>query len=179
VLFNGDNYTEEWHAEAEKRGLPNLRTTPEALKVMKSDKAVALFEKHGVLSARELESRYEVYHETYETMIGIEAHCALQIAKTMIAPAALGYQAELAETVEKVTAAGASAEAAKTTLAAVCVETDKLCASIAELEKVEEDAAKAIEVMGDLRAAADELEGLVPYDAWPLPSYAEMLFVLQ
>ncbi len=179
VLFNGDNYTAEWHAEAQKRGLPNLRTTPEALEVMKTEKAVKLFERHGVLTARELESRYEVYHETYETMIGIEASCALTMAKTMIAPAALGYQAELAETVEKVTAAGASAEAAKSTLAAVCAETDKLCKSIAELEAVEDDAAKAITIMGEMRAAVDELEGLVPYDAWPLPSYAEMLFVLQ
>ncbi|MDP6629883.1 MAG: glutamine synthetase III [Kiritimatiellia bacterium] len=179
VLFNGDNYTAEWHAEAEKRGLPNLRTTPDALEVMKTEKTAKLFEKHGVLTARELESRFEVYHETYETMIGIEASCALTIAKTMIAPAALEYQAELAETVEKVTAAGASAEAAKSTLVAVSTEADKLCRNIGELEAALGDAAKSIAVMGELRAAADELEGLVPYDAWPLPSYAEMLFVLQ
>jgi glutamine synthetase len=179
ILFNGDNYTDEWHAEAEKRGLPNLRTTPDALQVMKTEKAVKLFEKHGVLSARELDSRYEVYHETYETMISIEGSCTLTIAKTMIAPAALGYQAELAETIEKVTAAGASAEAAKKTLLAVCAEADKLCESIADLEAADADAAKTIAAMADVRAAADELEGLVPYDAWPLPSYAEMLFVLQ
>lgn len=179
VLFNGDNYIEAWHAEAAKRGLPNLRTTPEALEVMKAAKTVKLFEKHGVLSARELQSRYEVYHETYETMIGIEAHCVLTMATTMIAPAAMGYQAELAETVEKVTAAGVSAEAAKTTLAALSAETDRLGKSIADLEAVEGDAARSIAAMADVRAAADKLEGLVPYDAWPLPSYAEMLFVLQ
>jgi glutamine synthetase len=179
VLYNGDNYVEEWHAEAARRGLPNLRSTPEALEIMKSEKATTLFEKHGVLSARELQSRYEVYHETYETMIGIEASCALTIARTMIAPVAMAYQAELAETIEKVTAAGVSAGAAKSTLAAVCTETDKLCKSIADLEAVEEDSAKAIAIMSDMRAAVDELEGLVPYDAWPLPSYAEMLFVLQ
>jgi len=179
VLFNGDNYTAEWHAEAEKRGLPNLRTTPDALKAMQTEKAVALFEKHGVLSARELKSRYEVYQETYETMIGIEAHCALTMAKTMIAPVALEYQSELAETAQKVAAVGISSDAATGLLASVCAETDKLCKSIADLETVEEsDTVKTIEIMGELRTAADELEGLLPYDAWPLPSYAEMLFIL-
>ncbi|NQU40220.1 MAG: glutamine synthetase III [Lentisphaerae bacterium] len=178
VLFNGDNYTAEWHAEAAKRGLPNLRTTPEALNVMKTESVAALFEKHGVLSRPELNSRYEVYHENYETTIGIEVSCALTIAKTMIAPAALAYQAELAETIEKVNVAGASNEAAKGVLTAVCAETDKLCKGIAALEAVQGDAAKSIAAMGELRAAADELEGLVPFDAWPLPSYAEMLFIL-
>jgi glutamine synthetase len=179
VLFNGDNYTAEWHAEAERRGLPNLRTTPDALKAMQTEKAVALFEKHGVLSARELESRYEVYQETYETMIGIEAHCALTMAKTMIAPVALEYQADLADTVATVTAAGGSSEAAKGLLTSVCAETDKLCQSITALEGVDEsDTVKTITIMGELRAAVDELEGLLPYDAWPLPSYSDMLFII-
>jgi glutamine synthetase len=179
VLFNGDNYTAEWHAEAEKRGLPNLRTTPDALKAMQTEKAVALFEKHRVLSACELESRHEVYQETYETMIEIEARCALTMAKTMIAPVALEYQAELADTVATVTAAGGSSEAAKGLLVSVCAETDKLYKRITELESVaESDTVKTIAIMGELRAAVDELEGLLPYDAWPLPSYAEMLFIL-
>ena len=179
VLFNGDNYTAEWHAEAEKRGLPNLRTTPDALKAMQTEKAVALFEKHRVLSACELESRHEVYQETYETMIEIEARCALAMAKTMIAPVALEYQADLADTVATVSAVGASSEAAKGLLASVCAETDKLCKNIIALERVDEsDTVKTIAIMGELRAAVDELEGLLPYDAWPLPSYAEMLFIL-
>ena len=180
ILFNGDNYTEEWHAEAKARGLPNLRTTPEALAVMKSDKAIALFEKHGVLSARELKSRYEVYTEAYDSIIAIEAKCAVTMAKTMVAPVAIAYQAELADAIEGVAAAGVGdSMASKALLIDVCEETNRLYGGIKALEaaiEAEETAAMLVG-MESLRRAADELEGLISDDMWPLPSYAEMMFI--
>ncbi|HPN88597.1 MAG TPA: glutamine synthetase III [Candidatus Omnitrophota bacterium] len=92
VIFNGDNYTESWVKEAEKRGLPNLRTTPEALEELNTPKAVGLFEKYGVLSKEELKSRYEVYVETYQTIIDYEAKLSADMAKIKIIPTVVAYQ---------------------------------------------------------------------------------------
>ncbi len=99
VIFNGDNYTESWVKEAEKRGLPNLRTTPEALEELNTPKAVGLFEKYGVLSKEELKSRYEVYVETYQTIIDYEAKLSADMAKIKIIPTVVAYQEELANTI--------------------------------------------------------------------------------
>jgi len=180
ILFNGDNYTEEWLVEAEKRGLPNLRKTPDALKSMVSDKAIALFGKYGVLSEVELKSRYEVYSESYEEQVAIEARCAITMAKTMIAPAALEYQAELAETIMTVESTGiGKLDETRLVLKDVCDETGKLLSGIRALD-VCEQAGKPLETlaaMETLREAADALEGLVPDSIWPLPTYTEMLFM--
>jgi len=180
ILYNGDNYTEEWIVEAEKRGLPNLKKSPEALAVMKGEKAKAIFAKHGVLSNREMESRFEVYTEEYETLVLIEARCAVTMAKTMIAPAGLSYQAELADSVKTVEAAGASASAAKDLLVQVTGHLDGLVAGIAALESEIENGEplEMLAAMETLRVSADELEGVVPDDVWPLPTYAEMLFMM-
>src|SRR5205823_9083295 len=97
IVFGGDNYDEEWHAEAERRGLLNLRATPDALPYLISDDTVALFESHHVLSRRELESRHEVFLEQYVTKLNIEAETAASIARTMLLPAAARHLAMLLE----------------------------------------------------------------------------------
>src|SRR3989338_882491 len=97
VLFNGDNYTPQWHAEAKKRGLPNMKTTPESLEVLKQEKNIRVFKKYVVLSPKEVDSRYEIYKHAYQTTLQIEGSCASTIARTQIAPAAVSVQRELEE----------------------------------------------------------------------------------
>jgi len=180
ILFNGDNYTDDWVAEAERRGLPNLRKTPEALQAIVSEKAIKLFGKYNVLSEPEVRSRYAIYKGAHEEAIVIEAHCAVTIARTQIVPAALGYQAELAETITSVKAVGIS-DVAETTelLQAVTRHVNSLMAGIRKVEELEDagDPLATLVAMEALRQDADALEGLVPDDMWPLPSYAEMLFM--
>ncbi len=182
ILYNGDNYTEAWVAEAKKRGLPNLITTPEALSVMKEESTIKLFERRGVLSKRELNSRFEVYSETYESTIKYEANCAINVAKTMIIPACLKYQDELSETIKSVEGISKAnkIKSARALLSNVCKETDKALVTIEKLESVAEgkSTAKTVATMEELREAVDALEGLVSSKLWPLPSYTEMLFVM-
>jgi len=181
ILFNGDNYTDEWLEEAEKRGLPNLRKTPESLKAITAPESVALFEQYGVLSERELHSRFEVYQEAYDTTVAIEGGCAVTMARTMIAPVALEFQAELAGTIQEVEKVGAGdASATRELLADVCAATDTLLRTARKLESSLEKgfSSELLELMEVLRTAADDLEGMLPDDRWPLPSYAEMLFMM-
>ncbi len=179
IVFGGDNYDEAWHAEAEgKRGLPNLRTTPDALPEVISKQSVAVFSKYGVLNNREVESRYEVWVEQYVTTINIEAETAASIARTMILPAALRHLAQLK-------AAGVL-ELVRETDALV----KKLVTSIKALEKVnvahpDGDALKhavfmrdkVLTAMNAVRIIADQLERIVADDLWPLPKYSEILFI--
>ncbi|MBI5415503.1 MAG: glutamine synthetase type III, partial [Candidatus Omnitrophica bacterium] len=180
VIFNGDNYTEEWAKEAKKRGLPNLKTTPEALAVTKDPKAIALFERHGVLTRTELASRYDVYMETYNTTLKYEADLAAQMAKNMIMPAVLSYQGGLAETIKAVETSnkGKVLETRKI-LKEVTGLTETAWEQIAKLEKAGPggSAEKIKAAMEELRETIDTLEGYVPVETWPLPSYAEMLFL--
>ncbi|OGX41989.1 MAG: glutamine synthetase [Omnitrophica WOR_2 bacterium RIFCSPLOWO2_12_FULL_50_9] len=181
VIFNGDNYTEEWAKEAKKRGLPNLKTTPEALAVTKDPKAIALFERHGVLTRTELISRYDVYMETYNTVLKYEADLAAQMAKNMIMPVVLGYQAELAETIKSVEAVNkGKVQEARKILKEVTGLSETAWEQIGKLEKAAPSGAaeKIKTAMEELRETVDTLEGLVPAETWPLPSYAEMLFLL-
>ena len=180
ILFNGDNYTDEWVAEAEARGLPNLKKTPEALKALTTEKAKAVFSKYGVLSEAELASRYEVYKEGHEEAVAIEARCAITMANTMIAPAALFYQGELAETVNALTSAGVPVPATTTALlATLAAETGVLLERIDVLAAAEAEGEPLVMLaaMESLRETADELEGVVPADEWPLPTYTELLFM--
>ncbi len=182
ILFNGDNYTDEWKAEAAKRGLPNLTSTPEALKSFIAPQTIKLFEKHGVLSRRELESRYKTFLEAYETIIIVEANCANTIAKTMIIPVAIKYQNELAAYITSVE---------KTLAKTNSKESKKLLKDISEQVEAALKASRAIEAgvekgniekilktMSDLRSTVDTLEDLLPKDQWPLASYAEMMFIM-
>ena len=181
ILFNGDNYTADWLEEAERRGLPNLKKTPESLKPITSRESIQLFGKYKVLSERELESRYEVYQDAYDTTVAIEGHCALTIARTMIAPAALAYQNDVAHTIQEVESVGAGdASATRELLGDVCEATDKLLRSARRLEGCLEKgfSSEILELMDSLREAADSLEGMLPDECWPLPSYAEMMFML-
>jgi len=165
ILFNGDGYTDEWLADAAARGMPNLVNTEEALEVLDSQSTKDVFAKYGVLSNEELASRYNIYKEAYETVIEIEAHTAADIAKTMIIPAAVTAVQQYAEV-----PAVASLAAAMSSLL------EQLVAGVAVLDAAEGPAAQ-IKAMDEVRAAADALEQIVPYELWPLPSYAEMIFI--
>ena len=181
VVFNGDNYTDEWQNEASRRGLPNIKTTPEALKALVSDKAVAVFEKHGVLSRRELESRYEVYRKEYETIIRIEAECALTMVRTMIVPAATRCGNELATCINAATAAGSGSEikALKRLLSDVIRLCEKALVTADRMVKIIDVSSEQTNAaMQELREAVDALERIVPDDLWPLPSYAVMMFMM-
>lgn len=175
VLFNGDNYTEEWAKEAEKRGLPNVKKTPDALKAFNTEKAKKLFSKYGVLSEKELHSRFEIYNEIYVKTIEIEAGVTLTMAKTMFIPSAVRAQAELAGSIKAV--AGSSMAGAAASLEAISSETENLYKAVSALEKAH-GADKLIDAMGKVRTSVDVLEKMVPKDIWPVPVYAEMLFMM-
>jgi len=178
VCFGGDNYSEEWHAEAEQRGLKNLRTTPDALPEVLSDQTVSAFEKYRVLSKRELESRYEVWVEQYSIRANIEAEETFTIGQTLILPAALRQLALISE-------AGVSALEGE-----VRELTDELVSALGELKDANQypDEMEGLELatyardkqlaaMDRVREAADKLEAVVADDLWPLPKYEEMLFI--
>ncbi|OGX35992.1 MAG: glutamine synthetase [Omnitrophica WOR_2 bacterium RIFCSPHIGHO2_02_FULL_52_10] len=180
IVYNGDNYTDEWVQEAKKRGLPNLKTVPEALKESITPEAIKVFERQNVLSKREVQSRYDVYMEGYETIVKYEAELSATIAKTTIIPVALAYQSGLAETIRSVEAVNKTQstasrkllkEVSKKTEEALSA-TDKLKAEIATGSVVKMKAG-----MKALRSIIDSLEEVVPAEQWPLPSYAEMLFL--
>ena len=188
VIFNGNGYTEEWHAEAEKRGLPNLKTTVDALPAYTSPSTVAAFEKYGVLTGRELESRKEIAYEHYIKSVNVEALTVIEMAKTIIYPAAVRYQGELAETAAKLKAAGLEPDT--TVLKKVTELTKALLSGVSKVEEAlyhgsngsaEAHAAHlkdaVLPAMVEVRTAADCLEGLVADDLWPLPTYQEMLFI--
>jgi glutamine synthetase len=178
VCFDGDNYDEAWHTEAEQRGLANLRTTPDALPWLVEKQTISTFERYKVLSERELESRFEVMVEQYTTRVNIEAETAASIARTMLLPAAVRHLADLK-------AAGNDA---------LVAETEALVGdfydAIVALEKANEQhpAEEGLELakymrdtvvtaMGNARDVADRLERIVADDLWPLPKYSEMLFI--
>ncbi len=180
VIFNGDNYTNAWLKEAKRRGLPNFKTTPEALKATKDPAVISLCEKQGVLTKKELTSRYDVYLETYETIIAYEATLAADMAKTTILPAAMDYQIELAETIKSVESINKTKlTASRKLLKDLSSKTETAIMAIASLEKsLAGGSAQKMKVdMDVLREIIDVLEGLVPAGSWPLPSYAEMLFM--
>jgi glutamine synthetase len=194
VLYDGDNYTEEWVAEAERRGLPNMRNAVDALPVLLHPEAIALFEKYNVLSKREVESRYVIMVEAYVKAVNIEAQLTAQVAQTSILPAALKFQGQLATTVATTKQAlGAGAKlgpqealltevtACVATLADALTELTKVQAGVHEAEDVVAEAVyfrdAVIPAMNAVRAAADCLEGLVDDSIWPLPKYREMLFI--
>ena len=165
ILFNGDGYTDEWLVEAAQRGLPNLVDTEASLEALRTDKAKDLFAKYNVLSNEELESRYNTYVEAYEMIIAIEASVAADMAKTMIIPAAVTAIVEYAAVPA---VAGITAEMSSLL--------EKAVSSVATLEAAK-SSKDQIAAMNELRASADALEAIVPADLWPMPSYADMLFI--
>ena len=190
VIFGGNGYADEWHAEAEKRGLPNLKSTTDVLPVIKRSDTVQLFEKYKVFSKGELESRFNILCENYVKQVTIEAKTALLMAKTMIFPAALRYQKEVADTVAATKSAGAMSEGGEEVLGTVVSTINDLHRGIKALtgsldHSGDGDAyghAKHMKehVLPDMlsvRESADKLETMVSDDLWPLPTYREMLFI--
>jgi len=181
ILFNGDNYTEEWRKEAAARGLPNLVATPDALKSITSPETIALFEKYGVLSSREMESRYKTFLEAYETILTFEANCANTIAKTMVIPVAVRYQNELATSILAVDEAIGKGNMHKSRelLTGISNNIEAALTASGEVDACTGtgDTHKVISALNTLRTAVDALEGQLPKDEWPLATYAEMMFI--
>jgi len=188
VIFNGNGYCAEWHAEAEKRGLPNLKSTIEALPAYTLPSTVAAFEKYGILTERELESRKEIAYEHYVKSVNVEANAVIEMAQTIIYPAAMRYQGELADTVAKLKAAGLEADT--TVLETVTGLAKALLVGVGKVESAlhhgENGSAEGhakhfkeavLPAMLEVRTAADALESIVADDLWPLPTYQEMLFI--
>jgi glutamine synthetase len=180
VVFDGDGYSEEWHKEAEKRGLANLKTTPDALPWLTDKQTVAAFKKYKVLSKRELESREEVFTEQYVTMINIEAETAASIARTMLLPAAVRHLTEikasgLEELVGEVEPIVKELHFALLKLEDANLDENHPDASVHKEAIYMRDT--VITAMDDVRDVADRLERLVADDLWPLPKYSEMLFI--
>src|ERR1700722_731333 len=180
VVFDGDGYSEEWHAEAEKRGLANLRTTPDALPWLVDKQTVAAFKKYKVLSKRELESRFEVFTEQYAVKLNIESETAAQIARTMLLPAAVRHLNELKATgldelVEEVEPLVKELQYAIVKLEDANLSDNQPDSSAMKWATYMRDT--TIPAMDDVRDVADRLEKLVADDLWPLPKYSEMLFI--
>jgi glutamine synthetase len=190
IIFNGNNYSEEWQRDAAKRGLLNLRTSVDAFPELVKPDVVKAFEKYGVLNERELKARYEVALEQYNKTINIEANLMVLMASRYVLPAAFRYQTEIAQAVAAVKAAGASSKESKRALDTLVKLTDALKAQVDQLQALLEHEAnghaekhakyfrdKVVPAMVALRDTADSLETIVPHDVWPLPTYREMLFV--
>jgi glutamine synthetase len=189
VVFNGDGYSENWQVEAAQRGLPNLRTTLDALPELVSEPAMELFERYKVFSHREMHSRYDIGLEQYALCLGVEARLTLEMGNTLLLPAALRYQTELALNVGALKSAGidtdtssldgvsgplADLRLALATLSAGLV-SDSRSGALADAEHARD---VLLPAMAAVRAACDQLEGVVADDLWPLPTYQEMLYIL-
>ncbi|MBQ9333627.1 MAG: glutamine synthetase III [Lachnospiraceae bacterium] len=190
IIFNGDGYSDEWVAEAARRGLPNIKSMIEAACALTTDKSVALFERFKIFNRTELESREEIIYETYAKTINIEALTMIDMAGKQIIPAAVKYSGELARTVNEVKAAGVNAAAEDELL-------KKTIGYINDAQtaynKLKEVSAQAVTVkdgkerafyykdvvkiaMDELRSPCDELEMIVDKSMWPIPTYAELMF---
>ena len=187
VIFNGDGYSDEWHGEAEKRGLPNLKTSVDALPALTSKAVLDLFGKYKVLSKREMGSRLEVYLEQYINTVGVEAKTVVEMGKTIVYPAAVRYQSELAASCASMKSAGLEADTS--VLEEVTSLISGLQKSLGKLEKemdgghgamlteAKHACHKTLPAMAEVRTYADALESLIADDLWPLPTYQEMLFI--
>jgi glutamine synthetase len=189
IIFNGNNYAEEWRQEAARRGLLNLSNTPDALPELVSPEVVRTFEKYRILNDRELRARYEINLEAYNKTVNVEAQLMVLIANRYLLPAALTYQTRVAQAVAALRDAGGSAAGATKTLNTLCCLVDRLREQIDDLTHAlvhnggpaEEHARyvrdTVIPKMAMLRETGDQIEVVVPSELWPLPTYREMLFV--
>ena len=190
IVFNGNGYSEEWVEEAERRGLPNLKSMVESIDAMVSDKAVKLFEKFNVFTKAELESRAEIQYETYAKAINIEARAMIDIASKHILPAVVKYTKQLADTVIAVKEAGADAEVQSEILNEVSRLLKEAKEALVKLGEVTNQAAEKEEgkeqafwfyegvspAMQALRDPVDKLEMIVAKEVWPMPSYGDLMF---
>lgn len=189
VVFNGNGYSDEWQVEAAERGLPNLRTTLDALPELITPAAVQLFERYGIFSESEAHSRYEIGLEHYTQSIMVEALSTLEIGQTSVLPAAVRYQTELATNVSALKAAGIEADLdllneVSTEIAALRIGIGALRNALTgdhgedALSEATYAQSSLLPAMAAVRSAADSLEAMVADDLWPLPTYQEMLYIL-
>ena len=190
IIFNGNGYSDAWVAEAERRGLPNIKSMVEAIPAITTDKAVELFERFSVFTKAELESRAEIQYEAYAKAINIEARTMIDMASKQFLPAFIKYTKTLADTINAVKAAGVDAtvqtEALKE-VSALMAETkvalDRLVKVTGEAAAKEEGEVQAtyyhtevVPAMDALRTPVDKLEMIVDKEAWPMPSYGDLIF---
>ena len=190
IVFNGNGYSDEWVAEAERRGLPNIRSMVEAIPALTTDKAVAMFEKFKVFTRAELESRAEIKFENYAKAINIEARTMIDMASKQFIPAVIKYTKELADTVIAVKEAGADASVQAEFLGEISGLLANTKQALAELIRLTDKAAAmgegeaqarfyhfdVVPAMEALRAPVDRLEMIVDKEAWPMPSYGDLIF---
>ena len=190
IVFNGNGYSDEWVAEAERRGLPNIKSMVDAIPFLATDKAVELFGKYKVFSKAELESRVEIKYENYAKAINIEAKTMIDMASKQILPAVIGYTKSLADTILAVKGAGAPTTVQTDLLNDVSKLLEEAKAALVTLEEVTDKAAEAgdmaaearyfhesvVPAMAALRTPVDKLEVLVDKKVWPMPSYSDLLF---
>ena len=189
IIFNGNGYSDEWVKEAEKRGLPNLKTTPDAIPYFAEAKSVTLFERHGVFTKEETVTRAEILLEDYYKALNIEVRTMLQMANQEILPACLEYSRFLVDSITAKQNIGIKVPKEKALATKISKLTESLIANIAALQAVSDkvpagDALKlaryyrdkAIPAMAKLRAVADELETLVSEEYWPFPTYTDLLY---
>ena len=190
VVFNGDNYSEEWHKEAERRGLPNLRNTVDVLPVILRKDSIELFTRYKVYSERELQSRFTILAENYVKTVNIEAQLTAMMGRTMILPAALRYQAEVAAAVNATKSAGVDNHSQVDFLKSLTATISDFQAALSSLDKTFNHHAEGdliaharfardsvLPAMSAVRTLGDRLETVVADDLWPLPTYREMLFI--
>ncbi len=192
IIFNGNNYSQDWVQEAQKRGLPNITSTADALEAIAGAKAIKLFSAYKVLAPKEVRSRHEIYVEQYCKQINIEARTALDMVRTQYIPAVIGCISDLAASVCVVQDAGGSASVQKELLDRATALLESAHAKIGCLDQAVKQARTisalrkqavfyrdvVLAAMRDLRADIDELEMIVPRAQWPVPTYADMLFKL-
>ena len=190
IVFNGNGYSDAWVEEAERRGLPNIKSMVDAIPALTTDKAIGLFEKFHVFTKAELESRAEIQYETYAKAINIEAKAMIDIASKQIIPAVIKYTKALADTVNSVTAAGAEASVQSELLAetsGLLSDTKVALQKLMDLDKKSEEVPEGTELahyfheeivpaMAELRAPVDALEMIVDKEMWPMPSYGDLMF---
>ena len=188
IVFNGDNYSEAWHEEAKKRGLPNLRGCADALPALGSEKARKLFSQYEVLGEAELNARLMVLFETYVNIMEIEVRTLIRMVQTMVIPAAVRYQSELAGAIAATDAAGVDPESVRGRLTDLTshitsleVASHELESKLSALHGEAEEQARTIQdslvpAMEKVRVCSDKIEGMVPDDLWPLPTYLDLLF---
>lgn len=191
IIFNGNGYSEEWIKEAERRGLPNIKCMVDAVDYLATPENIEMFEKHGVMSKRELVARGVVMYENYAKQINIEALTMIEMSKKQIIPAVMKYEGTLAASVKDLKELGISADTQMEILSTIDTKLAELKKATAELEDI---VAKAAEKEDDpkawakyyhdvvfaffdtVRKPADELEKIVDAKAWPFPTYEELLF---
>jgi glutamine synthetase len=193
IIFNGNNYSDKWIAEAKKRGLPNIQNTVDAIGAIREEKNLTVMEKHGVLSRVEMESRCEINYETYIKTVNIEAQTMVEMSKRQILPAVIGYRADLASSISSIEAVEGNVDVEKALFDQISSSMKSFNANLVKLEKNLKSAASlhgdtkaqavayrdlVFKTMGDLRKDADMLETIVDAEYWPMPTYSKLLFNL-